>query len=427
MLGLPPLLYDGDQMKSMFFVWVCEMVLLAGGVYGDVLFSDSFNRPDSTDADASSVGMNGILAPLVYQESYEGSGAATSIQILSNQLNMAYGPGMANLYLGHNFIDALIVSAGGFSVSVDVVQISSAATDLANRFAGFGVGMTEAEAAAAKDMNDHPTTFRGGGSAAGVCDFFVDLAMDGNVRVWSRGTLLNTVPVGAVSGTLKAVFSCSDFNAGSAVTVMIYINGTLCDTRSFTWSDANANYIGLSGRATNTVIFDNLSIETSSVQLPRITVAQTDGKTVVREGGMTDQVLVSLSVSPLAYPVTIEAVDALDPDQVTVHPARLVFNADNWQTAQTITIAAIDDNDMERAEHDTSLAFTVTADAGSPYAGCVIPELTVQIVENDCGAWGFNPADFNLDCQVNLEDFFYFAQAWIECSLPDPDCQDFRL
>lgn len=414
-------------MKPMFFVCICGMVLLAGGVSGDVLFSDSFNRPDSTDADASSVGMNGILAPLVYQESYEGAGVATSIQVLSNQLNMAYGPGMANLYLGHNFIDAPIVSAGGFSVSVDVVQISSAATDLANRFAGFGVGMTEAEAAAAKDMNDHPTTFRGGGSAAGVCDFFVDLAMDGSLRIWSRGTLLNTVPVGVVSGTLKAVFSCSDFNAGSAVTVMIYLNGTLCDTQSITWSDTNANYIGLSGRASNTVIFDQLSIETSSVQLPRITVAQTDGKTVVREGGMTDQVLVSLSVSPLAYPVTIEAVDALDPDQVAIHPAWLVFNADNWQTAQTITITAIDDNDMERALHDTSLAFKVHADAGSPYAGYIIPELTVQIAENDCGAWGFNPADFNLDCQVNLEDFFYFAQAWIECSLPDPDCQDFRF
>ncbi len=414
-------------MKQFFFVCVCGMVLLAGGVYGEVLFSDAFSRPDSTDADASSTGMGGVLAPLVYQESYEGSGAATSIQILANQLNVAYGPGMANLYLGHNFIDAAIVSAGGFSVSMDVVQISSAATDLANRFAGFGVGTTEAEAAAAKDMNDHPTTFRGGGSAAGVCDFFADLAMDGSVRVWSRGTLLNTVPVGAVSGTLKADFSCSDFNAGSAVTVMIYFNGTLCDTRSITWSDANANYIGLSGRASNTVVFDNLNIETSSVQPALITVAQTDGNTIVREGGTADQVLVSLSSSPLAYPVTIEVADALDPDQVTVHPAQLVFNADNWQTAQAITITAIDDNDMERAVHDTTLAFTVSADPASPYAGYVIPELTVQIGENDCGAWGFNPADFNLDCQVNLEDFFYFAREWIECSLPDPECQDFRL
>jgi len=103
-------------MKQFFFVCVCGMVLLAGGVYGEVLFSDAFSRPDSTDADASSAGMGGVLAPLVYQESYEGSGAATSIQILTSQLNLAYGPGMANVYLGHNFIDAAIVSSGGFSV-----------------------------------------------------------------------------------------------------------------------------------------------------------------------------------------------------------------------------------------------------------------------------------------------------------------------
>lgn len=414
-------------MKQMLYVCVCCMALLTGATSGEVLFGDTYNRPDSTDADASSAGMGGTLAPLVYQESYEGSGAATSIQIASSQLNVAYGPGMANMYLGHNFIDTAILSAGGFSVSVDVVQISSAATDLANRFAGFGVGMTEAEAAAAKDITDHPTTLRGGGSAAGVCDFFVDLTMDNSVRVWSRGTLLNTVNVGAVSGTLKAVFSCSDFNAGSAVTVMVYFNGTQCDTQSITWSDANANYIGLSGRASNVVVFDNLSIETSSVQPARITVAHTDGKTMAREGGAADQVLVSLSSSPLAYPVTMAVVDALDPDQVTVNPAQLVFTADNWQAAQAITITAIDDNDMERAVHDTTLAFAVSADAESPYAGSIIPELPVQIAENDCGAWGFNPADFNLDCQVNLEDFFYFAQEWIECSLPDPECQDFRL
>ncbi len=87
-------------MKQLFYVGVCSMVLLAGGVYGEVLFSDTYNRPDSTDADTSSAGMSGVLGPLVCQESYEGSGAATSIQILTNQLNLAYGPGMANMYLG---------------------------------------------------------------------------------------------------------------------------------------------------------------------------------------------------------------------------------------------------------------------------------------------------------------------------------------
>ncbi len=231
-----------------------------------VLFSDNYNRPDSTDIDASAVGTGGVLVPLVYVESFEGSGLATSIQIRNNQLNLAYGAGMSNLFLEHNFIDAAILEADGFSVSLDVLSIQTS-DDTPNRFGGFGVGNSRAEAAAAGDSSNHaaplrPTTGRAN-QGIGVSDFFVDVALDNNVRLWSKGSLLQTIPVGVSFGTIRADFYVTDFSAQSAVTVAVYFNGVHLSTREFTWDYTDTNYLALSARTPGEGVFvDNLNIVT---------------------------------------------------------------------------------------------------------------------------------------------------------------------
>lgn len=396
----------------------------------EILFSDTFDRADSTDIDALGTGMSGTLSPLSYVEAFEGSGVATSTQILSNQLNVAMGPGMSSLFLDHNFTDAAILSADGFSVSMDVVTIT-AADDTTNRFGGFGIGNTRAEAMAAADSFDSLVPFRPNTARAnmgvGVSDFFVDLALDQNLRVWSNGNLLSVTNVGAVSGTILVNFYCSGFSAAAPVTAVVYFNGVQKDMQTFAWDNASSNYLGISGRtAAAGVLLDNLSIATITQAAGNITVAQSSGQTIVTEGAAADDITISISSNPLAYPVTIDIADVLDPDQVTLTPAQLVFTSANWQTPQTVIVTAIDDADMERATHDTALHMTVTADPASVYDNYALTDIAVSVNENDCGAWGFNPADFNLDCQVNLEDFAIFVSSWIACSLPDPECQDYR-
>jgi hypothetical protein len=86
------------------------------GYPGTVLFSDSYDRPNNTDIDASSVGMSGTLSPMTYVESFEGSGVNTSIQIASNQLNVAFGPAMSNLYLKSPIYRCRNTRSGGFSI-----------------------------------------------------------------------------------------------------------------------------------------------------------------------------------------------------------------------------------------------------------------------------------------------------------------------
>jgi len=237
--------------------------LAQAAVTGTVLFSDSFNRPNNVDIDASSVGMSGTLAPAVYQEVFEGSGTA-SVAIVSNQLNVAQGVGMSSLYIDHNLIDAAILNADGFSISMDVVSITSA-DDPGNRFGGFGVGNTRDEAAAAKDSFDSAVPLRPNIARAnqgiGVSDFYVDLALDQNLRLWSNGALLNTIPVGAASGTITVDFLLTDFNAESQVTAIVCFNGAQVDVQTFTWDNTDSNYIGISGRTAGAGVFlDNLSI-----------------------------------------------------------------------------------------------------------------------------------------------------------------------
>lgn len=268
---------------------VCVAPLMAG-YPGAVLFSDNYNRPNNTDIDASSVGMAGTLAPQVYVEAFEGSGVATSTQILNNLLNVAMGPGMGSLFIDHNLTDAAILSADGFSVSLDVVTITTA-DDIANRFGGFGVGNTRDEGVNARDSFDSLVPFRPNIARAntgiGVSDFYVDLALDMNLRIWSKGNLLETIAVGAAAGTIRADFYVTDFNAGSAVIADVYFNGVRRATHSFTWDNTNANYLGISGRtAAAGVLLDNLFVqelycEKANTPVPVMNEISVDPATVV--------------------------------------------------------------------------------------------------------------------------------------------------
>ena len=49
--------------------------------------------------------------------------------------------------------------------------------------------------------------------------------------------------------------------------------------------------------------------------------------------------------------------------------------------------------------------------------------MDITILDNDCGAAGYNSMDFNKDCLVNIEDFAEFTLQYLECSYPNvPAC-----
>ena len=269
------------------------------------LFVDTFNRSYNVDIDTVTTGMYGSLLPsmaanAIWFEGYEGSGRLDSIFNMDWQvLNMAFGPGMSENGLNHNFVDPSITNAGGFSVSLRTIEINSDGTDPSNRYIGFGVGLNATQAAAGNDINitTPPQTIRGNTGNPGCADCFVEVDENNNVKVWIHGVLQATVPVGTTVGTLTAAFNLSSasssssvsktvktrnakktnvtatggtsgFNAGDTVTLSVYFNDQRLNlsssstngTLSFTWDEANANYIALSARAVNYAQMDNFAV-----------------------------------------------------------------------------------------------------------------------------------------------------------------------
>jgi arylsulfatase len=246
------------------------------GHTGGDLFVDTFNRPNSNNIDSSMTGSSGsrtssLPANSAWTEAFEASGA-DSTQINNNMLQMATGPGMAEVSVNHNFIGQDILDAGGFSVSLDIRKIDTAPTEIPNRYIGFGIGMNVTQALKGADIDTttvSPHSFRGNTGNAGTTDCFVELDLDGNVKVWAGGAIRATVPVGKNFGTLTAAFECMSFAQGSPVKVSVYFNGSRLDlapsnasvdTFTFNWNEANANYIGISTRATNFGQMDNFAV-----------------------------------------------------------------------------------------------------------------------------------------------------------------------
>ncbi|RYD63747.1 MAG: hypothetical protein EOP83_11410, partial [Verrucomicrobiaceae bacterium] len=251
------------------------------------LFLDTFNRAAATDIDASNSSMSGSRTPplgsgTTWFEGFEGSGTADSIQVTDNILSMANGVGMSESGLNHNFIGTDITDTGGFSVSLRILSINTDTTDTANRFAGFGVGLNATQAAGGNDIGGiTPSPIRGNTGNPGTADCFLELDFNGNVKLWSDGVLRATVPVGKTSGTLTAAFACNSFSAGATVTVSAYLDGTRLDLdagsasmdQSFTWDEANTNYLALSARALNYVQVDNFAVR----KLPLSTAMSIEG------------------------------------------------------------------------------------------------------------------------------------------------------
>lgn len=241
---------------------------------GTELFCDTFSRADNGDLDAERGGISGTLAgaglaPL--QATYFQGYGSNRMQIVNQRLRMAIGSGgMSENGLMINFVGPAIVKAGGFSVELTVNELNSTRSEALDRYAGFGVGLTRAEAAGGADISK-PGSFRGREDLAnGVADFFVELDLAGNVKVWSKGRLLETVPVGRSTGTLLAAFKLqSGFGAGEAVEASVFLDGELLEinradperkSRMFTWDNTDANHLGLSVRATGYGELDNLIV-----------------------------------------------------------------------------------------------------------------------------------------------------------------------
>ena len=270
---------------------------LAAAPAQQVIFKDTFDRPDNRNIDATLGGITdatgaNLPADGVYTHPFidannraptygaqdadpaNGGGA----RILTNALQLAVGPGTSNAYINHNFINPSIVSAGRFAVSVDLTAVAGAT---AGQGGGFGIGMRQSDAAAAGDaisgaakMQDGfvDTAFNGAANVS-AADFWIILRSNNTLAWGGRGNaitnatadtaLFGTASVGSKTGKITVDFTdVTSFAAGTVIQYNILFNDlpVANGSGSFTWSYVDANYIGLDARDGTGVSFDNFTI-----------------------------------------------------------------------------------------------------------------------------------------------------------------------
>lgn len=297
-----------------------------------ILFEDTFDRPDSRNTSAVLDGITNntgtAFAPgAVYSQPFldpnnaaptygvqdgvasNGGGA----QILGNNLQLAVGAGTSNAFVNHNFTNAAIPTAGGFSVSLDVLSYTQSTN---GQGGGFAIGMTQAEAASTGDSFNGAARLTGGFGtvpgaavpAASVSDFWVVLRGN-NSLAWGgkTGTVQGVTGLSSKIGTIAANFRFTNFDAGTTVNYEVLVDGVIKGRGSFTWSDNASNYIGLDVRDAALVPLDNFRVTTDFVQPllfpPQVTAFESTRLTgsantrfhwIAKEGTLNDPVTLTI-------------------------------------------------------------------------------------------------------------------------------------
>jgi hypothetical protein len=136
--------------------------------------------------------------------------------------------------------------------------------------------------------------------------------------------------------------------------------------------------------ADQTAFFDNVKVTVvgTVMGIPGVTITESAGATSVAEGGATDSYTVVLNTQPSAdVTITVDPDGQLDLGMGAGNPVMLIFNAGNWDDAQTITVEANDDAVIE-GNHNGVIAHSA-ASADADYNGINIVGVTASITDND--------------------------------------------
>jgi mannan endo-1,4-beta-mannosidase len=146
-----------------------------------------------------------------------------------------------------------------------------------------------------------------------------------------------------------------------------------------------------------------------------VVIQETGGSTEVIEGNSTpDTYTVALSSQPTnTVTLTVDPDEQLDiGNNGRGNPVNIVFDTNNWNSAQTVVVRAFDDDVLEADPHIGLIKHSISS-SDPNFNSKPLPSVGVMIWENECSAWGYNYSDLNYDCIVNFEDFAIFASDWL--------------
>jgi hypothetical protein len=139
---------------------------------------------------------------------------------------------------------------------------------------------------------------------------------------------------------------------------------------------SNDSYDGLTTRSVVVITTDNDGYG--------ITVTESDGATLLTEGGAADVVTVVLDAQPWLSDVVIDVISG-DAEEVTVAPTTLRFTPSDWNAPRTVVLTGVDDA-VADGDQATLVTFTVNVPASDLFYQFVPDRTVTAITADDDGA-----------------------------------------
>jgi large repetitive protein len=171
------------------------------------------------------------------------------------------------------------------------------------------------------------------------------------------------------AGTLT--FTTANWNTAQTVTVTAVDNGLSEGPHNsmitHTLSSTDLNYGGFGVRSVIAHITDNYT--------NGVTITESAGSTDVVKGGATDSYTVVLNTQPSASVTVTLTTDG----KTTVNPTTLTFTTANWNTAQTVTVTAVD-NGLSEGLHNSTITHSLSS-TDPNYSGFGVRSVVAHITD----------------------------------------------
>jgi predicted transcriptional regulator len=183
----------------------------------------------------------------------------------------------------------------------------------------------------------------------------------------------------------KALLTFTNGNWNSAQTVTVTgVNDDLDDgnisvtiTLAVVDADSHDSYDNVANQTVSAVNADNDSAG--------FTIAQSEGATTVTEDTDTDDFTLVLNAQP-ASDVVLSVVSS-DTGEVTTGSATVTFTTSNWDTAQTVTLAGVNDDIDDGNVNSTITIAVVDASSSNEFDNVADQSFTVANTDNDDAAF----------------------------------------
>ena len=217
----------------------------------------------------------------------------------------------------------------------------------------------------------------------------------------ANGTVKSEQKISSTNGGLVSSLDSSDYFGHSLANIGDYDNDGIEDIVAGAYLDDDKE------NGAGAVYILTLNGPTA----PNISISQSDGSTTITEDGATDTIDYILDTEPTSnVQIILEANPQLDYGSGVFADHLVTFTPTNWDTPQSVTVTAADDNLIE-GNHISEVSHDVSS-TDTDYGSLAIADIPVQITDNDVAEVSISPEAITVleDNGVNNFDVVLEAQ-----------------